>query len=106
MNLLDEVLKRFSVLNLMNCSLAPYDLSKSSSSSRNRPALVFTRDKTVYSQFLKECPHPVIMMLSSVLPWSLCPVMGNWVIFVLNVSGGVSLLIEHFTVVVVVIGSR
>ncbi len=99
-------------MNLMNCSLAPYDLSKSSSSSRNRPALVFTRDKTVYSQFLKECPHPVIMILSSVLPWSLCPVtasarlMGNWVIFVLNVSGGVSLLTEHFTVVVVVIGSR
>jgi hypothetical protein len=29
-------------MNLMNCSLAPYDLSKSSSSSRNRPALVFT----------------------------------------------------------------
>ena len=99
-------------MNLMNCSLAPYDLSKSSSSSRNRPALVFTRDKTVYSQFLKECPHPVIMILSSVLPWSLCPVtasarlMGNWVIFVLNVSGGVSLLTEHFTFVVVVIGSR
>ena len=100
-------------MNLMNCSLAPYDLSKSSSSSRNRPALVFTHDKTVYSQFFeKECPHPVIMILSSVLPWSLCPVtasarlMGNWVIFVLNVSGGVSLLTEHFTFVVVVIGSR
>ena len=88
-------------MNLMNCSLAPYDLSKSSSSSRNRLALVFTRDKTVYSQFLKECPHPVIIILSSVLPWSLCPVtasarlMGNWVIFVLNVSGGVSLLTER-----------
>jgi hypothetical protein len=32
--------------------------------------------------------------------------MGNWFIFVLNVSGGVSLLTEHFTVVVVLIGSR
>jgi hypothetical protein len=32
--------------------------------------------------------------------------MGNWVIFVLNVSGGVSLLTEHFTVGVVLIGSR
>jgi hypothetical protein len=32
--------------------------------------------------------------------------MGNWVIFVLNVSGGVSPLTEHFTVVVVLTGSR
>ena len=57
-SVLFSILLRCS-MNLLNCSLAPYDLSKSSSSSRNRPALVFTHDKTVYSQFLeKECPHP------------------------------------------------
>ena len=105
------VLRRW--MKSLNCCVAPYDLLMSSSSRRNRPALVFTLDKTVYSQFFQQfIPQPVTIIFSRVRPCSLCPVtasarlMGNCVILVLNISGGVFSFIEHFTVVLLVIGCR
>ena len=90
----------------LNCWVAPYDLLRSSSDSCNRksPCLDFTRDKTLYSQFLQQSsPYAVIMIFSSFLPYSLWPVtasarlMGNCDIIVLNLSGGVFLFILHLT---------
>ena len=54
----------------LNCCVAPYDLFMSSSSNMNKPCLVFTLDKTVYTQF-DHVPHLVMMSCFIVLPWSL-----------------------------------
>ena len=56
-------------MNLLNWSLGPYVLFGSSGSNRNKPFLVFTRDRTVYSQFfIKLSPQPVTIILSNVRP--------------------------------------